>query len=294
MIKIGWLYINLFSIPLIVVAMLTGSAVSMATAYIVVTLHEFAHFCAARRYRIGVSGFVIMPFGVCLRLKENHIKDPLQESVICAAGPMCNLLLILLALLFRTVLPFEPAVIEFFIYTNASIFLINTVPIVPLDGGRILRALLTHKYGFIKAVRISNLVSQINIALIGLLGIYILYVTHFNVSIMMLCAFLLFNMSAEKKNSELMVMRQIIHSKEKLTKREIMPVKELAVMRYTDARRLLKNFSYNSYYLVNVLNENLTIEGVLSETQVIDAVVREGRSMPIGEALQKKSGWHQR
>lgn len=60
--------------------MLTGSAVSMATAYIVVTLHEFAHFCAARRYRIGVSGFVIMPFGVCLRLKENHIKDPLQEK----------------------------------------------------------------------------------------------------------------------------------------------------------------------------------------------------------------------
>ena len=54
-------------------------------------------------------------------------------------------------------------------------------------------------------------------------------------SIMMLCAFLLFNMSAEKKNSELMVMRQIIHSKEKLTKREIMPVKELAVMCHTDA-----------------------------------------------------------
>ena len=101
-------------------------------------------------------------------------------------------------------------------------------------------------------------------------------------------------MSAEKKNSELMVMRQIIHSKEKLTKREIMPVKELAVMCHTDARRLLKNFSYNSYYLVNVLNENLTIEGLLSEKQVIDAVVREGRSMPISEALQKKSGWHQR
>lgn len=290
MVKLKWLYINLFSIPLLIVAVLTGSAGSMAIAYLVVTLHEFAHFCAARYFRVGVSGFVIMPFGVCLRLKENHIKDPVQESIICAAGPVCNLLLIAAAFLFRPYLPCPPDWYAFFLYSNFSILLINIVPIIPLDGGRILRALLTHRYGFIKAVRITEVVSQINIALIGLLGIYILYLTHFNVSMMMLCAFLLFNMSAEKKNSELIVMQQIIYSKEKLTKRQIMPVKELAVMEQTDARRLLKNFSYNSYYLLSVLDKNLTILGTLSETQVIDAVIRAGKTVSVGQILSIRHG----
>ncbi|HIV02573.1 MAG TPA: site-2 protease family protein [Candidatus Aphodoplasma excrementigallinarum] len=288
MVKLGWLYINLFSIPLLIVAVLTGSAGSMAIAYLVVTLHELAHFCAARYFRVGVSGFVIMPFGVCLRLKENHIKDPVQESVICAAGPACNLLLIVAAILLRPYLPCPPDGYAFFLYSNFSILLINIVPIIPLDGGRILRALLTHRYGFIKAVRITEVVSQINIALVGLLGIYILYLTHFNVSMMMLCAFLLFNMSAEKKNSELIVMQQIIYSKEKLTKRQIMPVKELAVMEQTDARRLLKNFSYNSYYLLSVLDKNLTILGTLSETQVIEAVIRAGKTISAGQILSSR------
>lgn len=159
-----------------------------------------------------------------------------------------------------------------------------------MTAGRILRAFLTHRYGFIKAVRITEVVSQINIALVGLLGIYILYLTHFNVSMMMLCAFLLFNMSAEKKNSELIVMQQIIYSKEKLTKRQIMPVKELAVMEQTDARRLLKNFSYNSYYLLSVLDKNLTILGTLSETQVIEAVIRAGKTVSVGQILSGRHG----
>lgn len=290
MVKLGWLYINLFSIPLLIVAVLTGSAGSMAIAYLVVTLHEFAHFCAARRFHVGVSGFVIMPFGVCLRLKENLIKDPVQESIICAAGPVCNLLLIAAAVLLRPYLSCPEDWYAFFLYSNLSILLINIVPIIPLDGGRILRAVLTHHYGFIKAVRITEVVSQINIALVGLLGIYILYLTHFNVSMMMLCAFLLFNMSAEKKNSELIVMQQIIYSKEKLTKRQIMPVKELAVIEQTDARRLLKNFSYNSYYLLSVLDQNLTILGTLSETQVIEAVVRAGKPLSAGQILSSRRG----
>lgn len=289
MIKIGWLYINIFSIPLFIVAMLTGSFASMAIAYAVVTLHELAHFCAARRYRIGVSGFVILPFGVCLRLKESQIDDPVQESIICAAGPASNLGMLILAYLFRSALPVPAEWVDFFIYSNLSILLINTVPIVPLDGGRILRALLTHKFGFIQAVRVSNLISQINIALVGLFGIYVLYETHFNVSVMMLCAFLLFNMSAEKKNSELAVMRQIVYSKEKLTKREIMPVRELAVLEKTDAKRLLKSFSYNSYYLVNVMDKNLSIKGVLSETQIIQSITFAKKGMTVGEILQNRT-----
>lgn len=288
MIKLGWLYINVFSLLLFAAAILVGALESMAVAYAVVTLHEMAHFAAARRYNISVSGFVIMPFGVCLRLKELNIDNPVQEIAVCAAGPVCNFALILLTLLLCRNAEVLPHIVKLFLYANISIMLINILPIMPLDGGRILRAVLTHKYGFLKSVRITNIVSQINIALIGLLGVYILYITHFNVSVMMICAFLLFNMSAEKRNGELTVMRQIIRSKEKLVRREIMPVKELAVMQHTDARLLLKSFSYNSYYLISVLDRDLSVLGVLTETQVINAAVRAKKSISVGCVLKAR------
>lgn len=61
-------------------------------------------------------------------------------------------------------------------------------------------------------------------------------------------------------------------------------------MEQTDARRLLKNFSYNSYYLLSVLDKNLTILGTLSETQVIEAVIRAGKTVSVGQILSGRHG----
>ena len=272
MIKIGRVYINLFIIPLLFVSYITNSLTELAAAYITATLHELAHLALALRYKVEISGFVIMPFGVCIRLKDNQIDNPIHECIICAAGPVSNFILIVLGFLLRNYLGGRAELLDFFICSNASIFLINTIPVVPLDGGRILRAALTSKYGFVRASKTAHIISQFNIALIGLFGIYVLYITHFNVSVMLLCAFLIFNMSSEKRNNELTIMRQLVYSKRKLARREIMPVRELAVMKGVPVRRLLKSFSYDRYYIVNVMNSKMEIETTLTETQIVDSL----------------------
>ena len=241
-------------------------------AYITATLHELAHLFAALRYKVLIGGFVIMPFGVSIRLKDAKIDNPVHECIICAAGPLANLFLIIAGFLVRNHFTQSTQLIDFFICSNASIFLINTIPVVPLDGGRILRAALTAKYGFLKASKLSHIASQINIALIGLFGIYVLYITHFNVSVMLLCTFLIFNMSSEKRNNELALMRQLVYSKRKLSKREIMPVRELAVTKNISLSKLLKSFSYDRYYIVNVMDSKMQIEATLTETQIVDGL----------------------
>ncbi len=273
MIKSGKIYISLFIIPLIIAAYMTGTIENLCVSYITVTLHELAHLAVALYLKIDVSSFVIMPFGVSLRLKDRLIDDPKKECIICAAGPLCNLLLIALSFFARGYIsPVYWEYVEFFIYSNASVFLINVAPIIPLDGGRIARSLLTHVYGFTRAAKISHVISQINIGIIGLFSLYILCVTHFNVSAMLLCAFLIFNMSSERKNDTLTVMRQIIYSKEKLARREIMNIRQIAATQNVDAKRLLKSFSYNCYYLVSIMDKNGRICATVSETQIIDAL----------------------
>lgn len=289
MIKIGKFYINIFVLPLFVVSFVTNSLQELVIAYLTVTLHELAHLFVAIYYKVGIGGFVIMPFGVSIRLRDNQIDNPMHECAICAAGPVANFFLILIFFIFRTRININDAIIDYFICSNAAILLINAVPIVPLDGGRVLRAALTSRYGFARATKTSDIISQINILIIGLFGIWVLYVTHFNVSIMLLCAFLIFNMSAERKNNELTLMRQLVHSKQKLAKRKIMPVRELAVMDDTLVRKLLKNFSYDSYYIVNVMDNKMRIKKSFTETQIIEALKYDYKNSTINNLFDKFS-----
>lgn len=287
MIKIGKVYINLLLFALIAAAYVTNSLFELCVSYICVTLHELSHMFAALYYKIDVNGFVIMPFGVSLRLKESQISEPMHECAVCVAGPAMNLVLALAALFFRMHSVGNLRSVDFFISSNLAIFLINIIPIVPLDGGRIFRAFMTSKFGFIRAAKTANVISQINIALIGALGIYVLYVTHFNVSIMLICTFLIFNMSSEKRNNELALMRQIVHSKKKLAESEMMRVRELAVTGDVSVRRLLKSFSYDCYYIVNVIDKDMKIRRCLTETQIINAASHTAKNETIDKLFDK-------
>lgn len=279
MLKLGKFYISLFIIPLIIVSYITDTQKSLFVSYATVILHELAHLIAALRLDISISGFVLMPFGAALRLKDRLIADPKRECLLCAAGPLCNLIFALLcAYILHFKMPLSSKYSEYinlFLYSNLSLLLINILPIIPLDGGRILRSLLTHICGFARAAKITLAVSQICIVLIGALSVYVLYVTRFNVSVMVLCAFLLFNISSERRNDTLTVMRQIIYSKEKLARRKIMNVKQIAVTEKTDARRLLKGFSYNCYYLVSIIDKHGNMVETLSETQIINRLAAD-------------------
>lgn len=98
MIKIGRLEVSWLMVPFLVVVYFTGSAVSTCIAYAVVFMHELAHIMAAKKYGVKVGAFVVMPFGVNMRLKDNVIKNLAHEINICLAGPCMNFILLILGL----------------------------------------------------------------------------------------------------------------------------------------------------------------------------------------------------
>ena len=285
MITIGKLHINLLILPLILVAAVTHTLRDTAVAYAVVMIHELAHFYAAKRRGVEVGGLVIMPFGVSLQLKERYIRDTVSDMYICAAGPAGNVVMILLSTAVRQYLPQYSELLDFFILSNVSILLINIVPILPLDGGRLLRAYIAGSMGYARAYRITRIIGGFGIVIVAVLGIAALWYTRFNVSLVLLCAFLVFNMSAEKKNNDFLVMQQVLQSPQKLKKERLMPIKAIAVMADTPAAQLLKNFSYNHFYIVNVCDEDAAVIGTLSETQIIRAMAGCAADVRVGEML---------
>lgn len=109
-----------------------------------VLLHELGHCLAARHYGIRTSRILMMPIGGMAQF-ESLTRHPIKEFLITAAGPAVNFALALLLLPFIQwpVTAFWQADLVTYLFTfNLLMGCFNLLPIYPMDGGRLLRALI--------------------------------------------------------------------------------------------------------------------------------------------------------
>ncbi len=145
-----------------------------------VVLHELGHATAARRYGISTRSITLYPIGGLAAL--DHLpKDPGQEVVVALAGPAVNVVIaLILAGLFGARIELA-ALGEFgspdvdFLSRLATVNLLlaafNMIPAFPMDGGRVLRALLGFRMPQAQATRIAAQVGQALAVVLGFLGL---------------------------------------------------------------------------------------------------------------------------
>lgn len=130
-----------------------------------VVLHELGHAMAARRYGIRTQDIILLPIGGVARLLGNP-GSATEELVIALAGPAVNLFL---AGLIFAALQFAPelaglgllgSLLASWLRINVGLLLFNLIPAFPMDGGRVLRAVLAMRVGFIQGTRVAVRVAQ--------------------------------------------------------------------------------------------------------------------------------------
>jgi len=143
-------------------------------------LHELGHALTARRFGVRTRDITLLPIGGVARL-ERIPEKPSQEIAVALAGPSVNIViaLILFAVIaatgnlraFATTDALEHNFVTRLLGMNVLLVIFNMIPAFPMDGGRVLRALLATRLDYMRATRIAASIGQGIAILFGLLGL---------------------------------------------------------------------------------------------------------------------------
>ncbi|MEP6865359.1 MAG: M50 family metallopeptidase [Deltaproteobacteria bacterium] len=145
-----------------------AGVVIVCLAFASVLLHELGHALVARKLGVRVSGIELGFFGGAAKMVDMP-RTSNHEVAIAAAGPAVSLVLASLGLGLGAMT--HVALISWLGWTNLIIALFNLIPALPMDGGRILRALLSRKMDFVRATDVSVKIARVAAVAFALFGL---------------------------------------------------------------------------------------------------------------------------
>jgi Zn-dependent protease/CBS domain-containing protein len=165
----------------------SGSAVAAvystlfpALIFLCVLLHEFGHALAAKRFGIPTRDITLYPIGGVARL-ERMPEKPLEELWVAIAGPLVNVAIALGLYLYlsstNSFVPYETlslgsgSLLQRLMIANMILVGFNLLPAFPMDGGRVVRALLASVFDYVRATQIAATLGQAMAFLFAFLGI---------------------------------------------------------------------------------------------------------------------------
>lgn len=266
--------VSRYFFPYITLLIIIGYRGQLFYSFIIVILHELAHYIVARYY--GFSGFDIefLAIGAALNFKELDEASPKEDLTISIAGPMLNMALaVIFYFLFKN---FKLNEFNIFFQGNLAIGFFNLIPAFPLDGGRILRDLLCSRLTFKKANKIM-INSGIVIGII-LMYFYILLflkgTNNFNIGIIGI--FIIVSSLRERERISYIIMADIIKKKYKFIKNGYIENKNTSVYYKKDMLSLMSIFDKNKYNIFTVLDEEMKVMDIIYEEEIINALKTYG------------------
>jgi len=237
-----------------------------------VVLHEFGHIWAARRYGIRTPDVTLLPIGGVASM-ERMPEKPAQEIVVALAGPAVNAV-IALVLIVVLGLHLDPSQISIetlhasfwaqVAVANIVLLVFNLIPAFPMDGGRVLRAVLAIWLGFGPATKVAARIGQglaIVFAFLGLMG---------NPLLILIAAFIFLAAAGEAGYVQV---RELTRDR-LVTDAMITSFESLGVMSTVDdAAALLLRTTQQEF---PVLDGASRLRGVVTRQAIIDALKVEG------------------
>jgi Zn-dependent protease/CBS domain-containing protein len=249
-----------------------------------VLLHEFGHALAARAFGIPTPDITLLPIGGVARLQRMP-DEPWQELIVAIAGPLVNVVIAGFLILFLG----HPAdldnidqmehpgigMLAKLASVNVMLVLFNMIPAFPMDGGRVLRALLAMALPYGRATQIAAWIGQALAFVFGFFGL-------FNNPLLLFIALFIF--LGAQQEAAMAQMKDVCFN---------LPVSEAMVTHLVrlspdatleDAVEALLRTSQHEFPVVDAEDRIL---GVLTRDKLIAALRQKGSTTPVSEVMQR-------
>lgn len=260
-----------------------------------VLLHEFGHALAARHYGIKTDDITLLPIGGVARL-ERMPEEPSQELVVALAGPAVNVAIILGLGLALGVPSLQWALTSrlqdttdslpislFLLAVNVKLLLFNLIPAFPMDGGRVLRAILTTCLGFPRATRVAATIGQLFAVAFALAGLGILLPGVIGPNwVLVFIAYFLYTAGAQEAA---FAQERVVHRAIRLSEAIVTDFRSLPeTAPLSDAVELLVHTSQHDFPVLDAAGK---VCGLLARADLIAGLGRSGPTTPVGEAMRR-------
>lgn len=257
--------------------------VFISLVFLCVLLHEFGHVFAASRYGVKTPDITLLPIGGVARLSRIPEK-PSQEFTVAIAGPLVNVVIAIALFLVLGHLPTmadiqveDPGLNMVARLATVNVFLVlfNLIPAFPMDGGRMLRALLAYKLGYARATQVSAWIGQGLAFTFGLLGLF------GNVLLLFIALFVYLGAAAESHSVQLrQAANGMLAGDAMITQFESLTPSS----RVADAVQALIRTTQHEF---PVVDGGGRLRGVLTRDAMIKALRSDGPDTPVIEVMQR-------
>ena len=235
------------------------------------TIHELSHLLAAKGIGLTCSHITVYPFGLNLKLKNTIIYNLSEEIILYLSGPLSNALMALIALFIGLK---NEWVISFY-YKNIALFIINILPILPLDGGMIMKKTLNYRFGYNGGNRVMKAVSSIFLSILMLFFFCLLYVGKFNPSMCIFSAFLLGNIFFSKEKYDTNLLKELLYARRKNDENKTKYAKLIGADEKTSYIEIAKKFCPHDKCFVFITDEESKIKEIKTKEEIINNLLKD-------------------
>ncbi|MBQ8468583.1 MAG: M50 family metallopeptidase [Clostridia bacterium] len=273
------IFIHPITFVFVVLSLFVGLFWLCLVYFLSLLLHEYCHAVVAKRLGYRASKIVLYPIGALLfgETDEFYFKD---EILVAFAGPLANLSVVILVVFLWWLFPELYNFTGDLVVANLSLALFNMLPVYPMDGGRILLALLSRERSRKEACKIVKLVSIIfSLSLFVVFVLSCFFEFSLNIGVMSIVMFI----SAVTEDKNLVYKR---FSRTDTKKRRLSHGLKKVVLAFSDETKLSKVFSKIdnfAIYEIEVYDKNLQRIKTLGEKEIETFALRFGLDAKLKE-----------
>ncbi len=269
MIKIGrYIEIHFLTVILFFVCFFFGRGHTFLITYLVMLFHELSHMFAALYIGLKIDKISFYAFGVNLKLKNKFVHSFADELILYLAGPLFNASFALVMLILYNY--FKAESLRYLYFMNLVLFLVNMLPVTPLDGGVLLKKIITYFSTDKKAKNIMKFLSVSICIVLLVVCIYGIIISKLNFSLVIMIIFLFGSIftGQEKYNTDFV--RELIFSDNKNHKRKI---NHIIAQIDEEPRNIVEKFSNNKYNIVYLVDNCGKICNTYTQKQIVDKLL---------------------